>query len=128
MRVVDMITPPASLAFLLSPLDTVDVDQIIAAVAQYFDMKPRAFRGRDKQSAVAHPRRIAMYLARMLTTLSYPAIGDAFRRDHSTVIFGCNKIDQLLFENEDAATYEAVRVLLRQLDGEIPFDGGCVDA
>ena len=33
-----------------------------------------------------------MYLCRKLTESSFPAIGDAFGRDHSTVIHACNLI------------------------------------
>jgi len=36
-----------------------------------------------------------MYIARKLTDLSLPKIGDEFGgRDHSTVLHACNKIDE----------------------------------
>jgi len=38
-----------------------------------------------------------MYLARKLTTSSYPDIGEKIGgRDHSTVIYACNKIKKLM--------------------------------
>ena len=42
---------------------------------------------------VARPRQIAMALAKELTQLSLPDIGDAFGgRDHTTVLHACRKI------------------------------------
>jgi chromosomal replication initiator protein len=40
---------------------------------------------------------MAMYLCRQLTSASLPAIGDCLGgRDHSTILHGCNKIEELL--------------------------------
>jgi chromosomal replication initiator protein len=46
---------------------------------------------------VAHPRMIAMYLARRLTAMSFPEIGSRFGgKDHSTVISAVRKIERLV--------------------------------
>jgi chromosomal replication initiator protein len=38
-----------------------------------------------------------MYLARKLTNFSFPDIGDKIgNRDHSTVIYSCNKVEKLI--------------------------------
>ena len=43
-----------------------------------------------------------MYLARQLTNLSLPQIGSALGgRDHTTVMYGCDKITKL-YETDDA--------------------------
>ena len=42
---------------------------------------------------IAYPRQIAMYIARELTDLSLPKIGEEFGgRDHTTVMHACDKI------------------------------------
>ncbi|MBQ3213405.1 MAG: chromosomal replication initiator protein DnaA, partial [Clostridia bacterium] len=47
------------------------------------------------------PRQIAMYLTRTLTDESFPKIGIEFGgRDHSTVIFACDKIEKELKTDE----------------------------
>ena len=37
---------------------------------------------------------MAVYLTREMTSLSLPRIGDAFGRDHSTIINSCDKISK----------------------------------
>jgi len=45
---------------------------------------------------VARPRQVAMALAKELTQMSLPDIGEAFGgRDHTTVLHACRKIAQL---------------------------------
>jgi chromosomal replication initiator protein len=45
---------------------------------------------------VARPRQIAMALAKELTQLSLPDIGEAFGgRDHTTVLHACRKVTDL---------------------------------
>ena len=39
---------------------------------------------------------MAVYLTREMTGLSLPRIGDAFGRDHSTIINSCDKITKQL--------------------------------
>jgi chromosomal replication initiator protein len=51
---------------------------------------------------VARPRQIAMALAKELTQLSLPDIGEAFGgRDHTTVLHACRKIADLRSNNSD---------------------------
>jgi len=50
--------------------------------------------------AVVLPRQIAMYLARQLTSASYPEIGERFGgKDHSTIIHAIRKVEKLMEEN-----------------------------
>ncbi len=57
-----------------------------------------------------------MYLARELTELSYPVIGEAFGgKDHSTVIYAAKKIEKLLEQNHSLRnTVEALRKDIRE--------------
>jgi chromosomal replication initiator protein len=57
-----------------------------------------------------------MYLAKELTPLSLPAIGEAFGgRDHTTVIHACRTITEL--RNQDPQLNHDVHVLLQVLRG-----------
>ncbi len=60
---------------------------IMAATAEYFDTTVEELRGPGKTRALAQSRQIAMYLCRELTDLSLPKIGQAFGRDHTTVMY-----------------------------------------
>ena len=65
---------------------------IMAATAEYFDTTVEELRGPGKTRALAQSRQIAMYLCRELTDLSLPKIGQAFARDHTTVMYAQRKI------------------------------------
>jgi chromosomal replication initiator protein len=65
---------------------------IMAATAEYFDTSVEELRGPGKTRALAQSRQIAMYLCRELTDLSLPKIGQAFDRDHTTVMYAEKKI------------------------------------
>ena len=65
---------------------------IMAATAEYFNTTVEELRGPGKTRALAQSRQIAMYLCRELTDLSLPKIGQAFGRDHTTVMYAQRKI------------------------------------
>jgi chromosomal replication initiator protein len=65
---------------------------IMAATAEYFETTVEELRGPAKTRALAQSRQIAMYLCRELTDLSLPKIGQAFGRDHTTVMYAEKKI------------------------------------
>ena len=71
------------------------IESIQREVSSYFEVKLHDLKGPKRHRAVAHPRMIAMYLSRHLTSMSYPEIGSRFGgKDHSTVISAVKKIEQ----------------------------------
>ena len=76
------------------------IESIQREVAAYFDVKLHDLKGPKRHRAVAHPRMVAMFLARKLTNMSYPEIGSRFGgKDHSTVISAVRKIERLCGED-----------------------------
>jgi chromosomal replication initiator protein len=76
------------------------IEGIQREVASYFDVKLHDLKGPKRHRAIAHPRMIAMFLARKLTNMSYPEIGSRFGgKDHSTVISAVKKIERLCTED-----------------------------
>jgi chromosomal replication initiator protein len=65
---------------------------IMAATAEYFETTVEELRGPGKTRYLAQARQVAMYLCRELTDLSLPKIGQAFGRDHTTVMYAERKI------------------------------------
>ena len=53
---------------------------------------------------IADYKQIAMYLARELTDLSLPRLGEVFGRDHSTVLHGWRTISNRMAEESDLRT------------------------
>lgn len=63
------------------------ISDILQVVSQQYGVKLSELVGRKRSRSIAHPRQIAMYLARKLTPLSLEEIGGHFGgRDHSTVL------------------------------------------
>jgi chromosomal replication initiator protein len=79
---------------LISDSSTMQISMatIMAATAEYFETTVEELRGPGKTRALAQSRQIAMYLCRELTDLSLPKIGQAFGRDHTTVMYAERKI------------------------------------
>ncbi len=72
------------------------IESIQREVSTYFNVKLHDLKGPKRHRAVAHPRMVAMYLARKLTSMSFPEIGSRFGgKDHSTVISAVRKIERL---------------------------------
>jgi len=74
----------------------ISIDNIQKTVADYYKIKVAEMYSKKRTRTVARPRQVAMALAKELTQLSLPVIGDAFGgRDHTTVIHACRKIEEL---------------------------------
>jgi len=56
-------------------------------VAEHYRLAPADIVGVKKHQQISFARAVAMYLARELTGLSFPKIGAAFAKNHSTVIY-----------------------------------------
>ena len=74
----------------------ISIENIQKTVADYYKIKVSEMYSKKRTRNVARPRQIAMALAKELTQLSLPDIGDAFGgRDHTTVLHACRKITSL---------------------------------
>lgn len=74
----------------------ISIENIQKTVADYYKIKVSEMYSKKRTRNVARPRQIAMALAKELTQLSLPDIGDAFGgRDHTTVLHACRKITDL---------------------------------
>ncbi|MBI5522905.1 MAG: chromosomal replication initiator protein DnaA [Desulfarculus sp.] len=92
----------------------VSIEEVLSTVAGQFGLKVSDLKGSRKTREVSQPRQVAMYLARRLTRASFPEIGRAFGgKDHSTVVKGVKKIEEMLRDNPDLA--ELVRSTERLL-------------
>jgi chromosomal replication initiator protein len=79
----------------------VSIENIQKTVADYYRIKLFDLLSKKRTRIFARPRQIAMCLARELTQLSLPEIGNAFGgRDHSTVLHACKTIENLRNSDE----------------------------
>jgi chromosomal replication initiator protein len=74
----------------------VSVENIQKTVADFYRIKLLDLLSKKRTRIIARPRQMAMCLARELTQLSLPEIGNAFGgRDHTTVLHACKTIESL---------------------------------
>lgn len=80
----------------------ISIDNIQKTVADYYKIKVSEMYSKKRSRNIARPRQVAMALAKELTHLSLPDIGDAFGgRDHTTVLHACRKIAALKTTNHE---------------------------
>lgn len=94
----------------------VSVEGIQKTVAEYFKIKVSDMHSKKRTRMVARPRQVAMALAKELTPMSLPEIGEAFgNRDHTTVLHACRTIADL--RKRDTAINRDYLVLEQVLKG-----------
>ncbi|MBQ5777522.1 MAG: chromosomal replication initiator protein DnaA, partial [Oscillospiraceae bacterium] len=69
---------------------------IIKAVAKYFEISDTDILGKDRSSKIAEPRKIAMYMVRDMTNESFPKMGKIFGKDHTTVKYAVDSLEEQL--------------------------------
>ena len=79
--------------------EPIKIDEIIFQVSKTFNVSEKDIISKRKTAAVAFARQVAMYIARETTELSYKAIGESFGKDHATVLYNVQKIEEHLKNN-----------------------------
>ena len=94
----------------------VTIENIQKTVADFYRLKIIDLLSKKRTRVIARPRQIAMSLARELTQLSLPEIGNAFGgRDHTTVLHACKTIESL--RNSDTSIEADFNLLHQTLRG-----------
>jgi chromosomal replication initiator protein len=94
----------------------VTIENIQKTVADFYRLKMVDLLSKKRTRVIARPRQIAMSLARELTQLSLPEIGNAFGgRDHTTVLHACKTIESL--RNTDTSIEADFNLLHQTLRG-----------
>ena len=94
----------------------VSVEEIQRQVADHYNIRLSDMIGPKRLRSFARPRQVAMYLCKQMTSRSLPEIGRRFGgRDHTTVMHGVRRIDEL--RAQDAQIAEDLEILRRTLEG-----------
>ena len=89
-----------ALADLLPQKGELDPETVLAEVANAFNVEVEQLTGIGRSRQISLPRQIAMYLLRE-SNISLPHIGQLLGgRDHTTVMYACDKISDLLERND----------------------------
>ena len=76
------------------------IELIQETISKYFNISVNDLKGIKRSVDVTFPRQIAMYLCRNVAGQPLTVIGSMFgKRDHTTVLHACNKIENEVKEN-----------------------------
>lgn len=94
------------------------IKTIIETVCAHYNQPISLMLSRVRTGEISKVRQIAMFLCRTLTDYGFEVIGNAFQRDHGTVISACASIESRLetrpvFQDELAAVEAACVVALK---------------
>ncbi len=75
-------------------------NDIIKAVSNFYEISVDDILKRNRKQNLVEPRQITMYLLRDILKMSYPSIGEKLgKRDHTTVMHACEKIEKEIQTN-----------------------------
>ena len=91
-------------------------ERIMEAVANYFYIPVEQMISQNRSKDVAYPRQMAMYMIRQELEYSFPDIAKIFKRDHTTVMHACNKIEEERKNSRE--TEDVIKKLHNNIRGE----------
>ena len=93
----------------------ITIEEIQRKVSEHYNIRLSDLIGPKRVRTIARPRQVAMYLAKHMTSRSLPEIGRRFGgRDHTTVMHGVKRIDELKGVDDQIA--EDLELLRRSLE------------
>jgi chromosomal replication initiator protein len=95
----------------------VPAETILQETAKYFGFRREDLSSKSRSRPLTTARHIAMYLLRELTGLSLIKIGELFDRDHTTVMHGIKRIEQLMPARD--TVYRQVQQLTKNITASV---------
>ena len=102
-----------ALAYMVPAQGKLTLDAVLRIAADFFDVPVTDLTGRSRNAKIALARQIVMYVMREEVGASLPQIGHALERDHTTIIYGIQRVTNDMGEN--AQLTEMVSALRAQL-------------
>jgi len=72
----------------------INVKDIVEGCAKYYGVSTKEIIGTCRSKDIAHVRQCAIYLAREITELSFPALAQEFKKNHTTIMYSWEKIKE----------------------------------
>jgi chromosomal replication initiator protein len=94
--------------FIKNSSKEISMEYIQALVCEYFEVPIEMVKSKTRKREIVQARQISMYLAKLHTKTSLKSIGAFFGgRDHSTVIYACQTVDDLIDTDKKFKAYVA---------------------
>lgn len=100
--------------------ENINIDDIILAVCKEFNIKASDIKSNKKTQNIVTARRIVIFLARELTTMSMPQLAKIFEmKDHTAISHNIKKINELIQKDEllSDKINELKNKILRKIQG-----------
>ncbi len=99
---LDLKTAKTLLKNLISPTPKISsFKKVIKVVSEFYEIEEKEILSNSRKREVVKPRQIAMYILREDLKFSFPFIARKFGgKDHTTVIYACEKIEEMLKKDE----------------------------
>lgn len=78
----------------------VNAKKILEVCADFYGIRPEDFVDKKRDKEFTHPRQVVMYLLRHELNYSFPKIGKELKRDHTTIMYGCEKIEKEMVHSD----------------------------
>ncbi len=78
-----------------------NMERIQKVVCSAYNLDVSVLLNKGRKKEIALPRQVLMYLAKKMTDLSFPAIGEMLKRNHTTVMHGCKGVEELMAKDEE---------------------------
>jgi len=92
----------------------ISIHTIQSEVCKYFNLSKTQLVGNKRSQDIVYPRQLAMYLARELTDMSLPKIGEEFGgRDHTTVMYANSKVNKMISTSREV--YNQIQELTNRI-------------
>jgi chromosomal replication initiator protein len=91
---------------------------IVAEVCRFYSLDESTLRSNNKSKIVSEARQVAMYLLQSMLGLSTPQIGQELGRDHATVVYGTQKIKEMLLK-PNAGIGDNLRDITSNINGRL---------
>ncbi len=97
-----------------SESETAKVEKILEVTARVYNVPVEEMFGKKRTGDIKRARNVAMYIIRNETSMSLPAIGKLFNRDHSTVHSNIAFVENL-FSGDDMFIDSEIRMITSEI-------------
>jgi hypothetical protein len=96
--------------------EPIKIEQIITEVARTYNVSEGDILSSRRTADLVKARQVAMYIARETTELPYQSIGEAFGKNHTTVLYTEKKVKELMRDNSYEKT--VIEDIIKNLKSE----------
>lgn len=97
-------------------------DFILDIVARYYDVTVSEIMSKKRSRDITIPRQVSMYLCRSILDETFPKIGEIFKKDHTTVMHACTKIDEEMDKTDSPIYYDIEEIKKRLVSNSSPTE------